>query len=248
MGDSQKVNSINYLKDNEKVSNVAENDDTLDDFDDSFESTRTTSGETLPLLDSQGTNNVPPEEVIKRPKALMASCGLMATYAMRFNMAIAITAMIKSDPMQGSSADGTRNDSASGVCVYPEDALGNKSESSALLEEYGEGEFEWNENQQAMVLSSFFWGYILTQIPGGWVVSKVGGKWPFGLGLALSGLMTLLTPIAARTNVGMLLYCRIIEGLGQGFIFPALLEILAAWSPPNERSFLSSMAYSGDDL
>lgn len=68
MGDSQKVNSINYLKDNEKVSNVAENDDTLDDFDDSFESTRTTSGETLPLLDSQGTNNVPPEEVIKRPK------------------------------------------------------------------------------------------------------------------------------------------------------------------------------------
>lgn len=53
---------------------------------------------------------------------------------------------------------------------------------------------------------------------GGWVVSKVGGKWPFGLGLALSGLMTLLTPIAARTNVGMLLYCRIIEGLGQVII------------------------------
>ena len=38
------------------------------------------------------------------------------------------------------------------------------------------GEFNWNEETQGYVLGSFFYGYILTQVPGGWLASKFGGK------------------------------------------------------------------------
>lgn len=33
--------------------------------------------------------------------------------------------------------------------------------------ETSEGKFEWDSYQQNFVLGSFFWGYILTELPGG---------------------------------------------------------------------------------
>ena len=42
------------------------------------------------------------------------------------------------------------------------------------------GEFNWNEEEQGIILGCFFWGYIITQIPGGYLGQKIGGKWPLG--------------------------------------------------------------------
>ena len=36
------------------------------------------------------------------------------------------------------------------------------------------GEFNWDEYTQGIILGSFFYGYILTQIPGGYFAEKVG--------------------------------------------------------------------------
>ena len=66
-----------------------------------------------------------------------------------------------------------------------------------------------------VILSSFFYGYIVTQIPGGWIASRFGGKHLFGLGILLSAILTLLTPWAARQSVGALVAVRVLEGVGQ---------------------------------
>jgi len=63
------------------------------------------------------------------------------------------------------------------------------------------------------VLSSFFYGYIITQIPGGWLAAKYGGKNLFGCGILMTALFTLITPPAARTNVYLLSAVRMAEGL-----------------------------------
>ena len=45
---------------------------------------------------------------------------------------------------------------------------------------YQDGEFDWDKETQGIILGAFFWGYLLTQIPGGWLAERVGGKGVFG--------------------------------------------------------------------
>ena len=64
-----------------------------------------------------------------------------------------------------------------------------------------------------------------------------GGKWLFGVGVLVTAVFTLLTPLAATSNRLYLLYAvRVVEGLGEGVTFPAMLAMLARWSAPTERS------------
>jgi len=61
-------------------------------------------------------------------------------------------------------------------------------------------------------LSSFFYGYILTQIPGGWVATKFGGKYVYGVGVLVTSLLTLITPPMAYLNLWALVACRVAMG------------------------------------
>ena len=61
-----------------------------------------------------------------------------------------------------------------------------------------------------LILGSFFYGYIITQLPGGWLGSQFGGKYLFGFGVLLTSVVTILTPAAAHHSVGMLLLVRVV--------------------------------------
>lgn len=50
------------------------------------------------------------------------------------------------------------------------------------------------------------------QYPGGRLAELYGGKWVLGLGILVTAVFTLLTPIAANTNFGLLIAVRVIEG------------------------------------
>ena len=63
------------------------------------------------------------------------------------------------------------------------------------------------------MLSSFFYGYIITQLPGGYLALKFGGKNLFGIGILATAVFTLLTPVAARAGVALLVALRILIGL-----------------------------------
>ena len=62
------------------------------------------------------------------------------------------------------------------------------------------------------ILSSFFFGYIITQIPGGWLAARIGGRWIFGIGLVMTAVLTLLTPVAAYLSIWALIAVRVAEG------------------------------------
>ena len=53
-----------------------------------------------------------------------------------------------------------------------------------------------------LVQSSFFWGYMLTQIPGGYVVSKLGGRKVLPVGVGLWSVATAAVPILGGTLPG----------------------------------------------
>ena len=65
------------------------------------------------------------------------------------------------------------------------------------------------------ILGAFFYGYLITQFPGGIISNKYGGKMVFGCGILITSVLTLLTPIVARTSYILLIALRVAEGIGE---------------------------------
>lgn len=149
--------------------------------------------------------------------ALLSFFGFANIYSMRVNLSVAVVVMAHNRTI--TLSNGTK-------IVEPP-------------------EFDWGNGVEGVILSSFFYGYILTQVIGGWLACKYGGKNLFGAGVGVTALFTLLTPCLARTSVYLLVVGRVIEGLFEGVTFPAMYGVWSKWSPPEERSRLVAISYSG---
>ena len=77
---------------------------------------------------------------------------------------------------------------------------------------------------EGWVLSSFFYGYIITQIPGGYLASKYGGRFVYGIGILMTSILTLLTPLAAEIHIGALIGLRALEGF-----FEVIVILAKSW-------------------
>ncbi|RYR23800.1 hypothetical protein Ahy_B02g057292 [Arachis hypogaea] len=106
-------------------------------------------------------------------------------------------------------------------------------------------EFNWNSATVGLIQSSFFWGYLLTQILGGIWADKLGGKLVLGFGVVWWSIATILTPIAARLGLPFLLVMRAFMGIGEGVAMPAMNNLLSKWIPVSERSRSLAFVYSG---
>ncbi|PON68092.1 Major facilitator [Parasponia andersonii] len=106
-------------------------------------------------------------------------------------------------------------------------------------------EFNWNSATVGLIQSSFFWGYLLTQILGGIWADKIGGKLVLGFGVVWWSIATVLTPIAARIGLPFLLVMRAFMGIGEGVAMPAMNNMLSKWIPVSERSRSLALVYSG---
>lgn len=71
---------------------------------------------------------------------------------------------------------------------------------------------------QGYILSSFFYGYVITQIPFGILSKRYGAKYFLGVGMLINSVFGLLVPIAAENGYGWLVAVRFIQGLGEASI------------------------------
>ncbi|CAD7085965.1 unnamed protein product [Hermetia illucens] len=107
-------------------------------------------------------------------------------------------------------------------------------------------EFHWDEKIKSYLLGSFFWGYVVTQIPGGYISQRFGAKFLLFFGILFCSLLNILTPWCASFGGWKLLFAsRLLQGLCQGGIFPSCHVLLSKWCPPEERGVIASFAYSG---
>ncbi|XP_020525105.1 sodium-dependent phosphate transport protein 1, chloroplastic isoform X1 [Amborella trichopoda] len=106
-------------------------------------------------------------------------------------------------------------------------------------------EFNWSPSTVGLIQSSFFWGYLLTQIAGGIWADTVGGKLVLGFGVVWWSIATVLTPVAAKLGLPFLLVMRAFMGIGEGVAMPAMNNILSKWIPVKERSRSLALVYSG---
>ncbi|CAG2189481.1 SLC17A5 [Mytilus edulis] len=159
--------------------------------------------------------------------AYTAFFGFLLVYALRVNISVGIVCMVRINDTSVSSSQ-------------------NNTDLTCVLEttkrEYDRAEFDWDKNLRSTILASFFYGYIVTQIPAGWFSDKFGGKRVFGVSMAISGLATVLLPVCARTSVILVYVMRVIVGLGYCIL---ALQSMLRWAPPLESSKLVSVGYMG---
>ncbi|KAL3285321.1 hypothetical protein HHI36_019430 [Cryptolaemus montrouzieri] len=165
----------------------------------------------------------------------MLFLGMANAYIMRTNMSVAIVAMVNHTAISNKSAEGP-------------DSIDTECERFAVNEsshKEADGEFVWETDVQGYVLSSFFYGYVLTQIPFGILSKRYGNIYFLGIGMLINSLFGLLVPISAKMGIWWLLAVRFIQGLGEGPIVPCTHALLAKWIPPNERSRMGAFVYAG---
>ena len=97
-------------------------------------------------------------------------------------------------------------------------------------------QYHWSGSTKGVVLSSFFVGYLLAMIPGGWLTGRYGGRIVLGIALLLWSLFTLATPLAAAVSLAALVVARVGMGVGEAATFPATMNLFARWLPTAERS------------
>ncbi|EFX79896.1 hypothetical protein DAPPUDRAFT_52115, partial [Daphnia pulex] len=187
----------------------------------------------------------------------LVSMGLAIIYGLKVNLSVAIVVMINSTELNAITAAESSHQShraAQNVSYYdkgidlPEFACDDpnfKVNETFILQD---GPFVWTEPVQGLILGSYFWGYILTQIPGGRIAEKYSAKWVIWGAVMTNVVSALFTPFAANKSYIAVLVVRFIQGLGAGVSSPAIHVMLTKWVLPKERNLMSSLIYAGTAL
>lgn len=161
----------------------------------------------------------------------MLFLGMANAYIMRTNMSVAIVAMVNHTAI---TKDVELFDDE-----CPDTDYGNSTDHMQ------DGEFAWSTSKQGWILSSFFYGYVLTQIPFGIAAKKYGSLKFLGWGMFINSVFAFFVPISAHWGMWWLILTRFIQGLGEGPIVPCTHALLAKWIPPQERSRMGAIVYAG---
>lgn len=100
--------------------------------------------------------------------------------------------------------------------------------------------------QVGLVMSMAALGYTLTQIPLGWVVDRVGARWPIALGEVIAGVCML--GVSAAPTYSWLLGLMLLVGMGCGFLMPATTQAVVVWFPRRERATVMGVKQSAVNL
>uniref|UniRef100_A0A673HRL5 Vesicular glutamate transporter 2.2-like n=1 Tax=Sinocyclocheilus rhinocerous TaxID=307959 RepID=A0A673HRL5_9TELE len=149
--------------------------------------------------------------------AIMSGLGFCISFGIRCNLGVAIVGMVNNSTVH-----------RGGKIIITEKA-----------------KFNWDPETVGMIHGSFFWGYIVTQIPGGYICSRLAANRVFGAAILLTSILNMFIPSAARVHYGCVMFVRILQGLVEGVTYPACHGIWSKWAPPLERSRLATTSFCG---
>ncbi|CAN9492949.1 unnamed protein product [Ophioblennius macclurei] len=186
-------------------------------------------------------DEVPPQCCSARLNlAVLMFFGFSVVYGLRVNLSVAMVAMANATEPQPAP-----NASVVHACPPPS---GVDNSSGVLKQPDGVPQYPWDSETQGWLLGAFFFGYLCTQIPGGYLAGHYGGSVFLGMGVLGTAVLTLLTPLAASWGPYWLFGLRALEGFGEGVTFPAMMAMWARWAPPLERSRLMTLSGSGGNF
>jgi MFS family permease len=103
---------------------------------------------------------------------------------------------------------------------------GNMATAETLLSD----QLHLSPKQMGLLLSSFYFTYVLAMIPAGYLAERYGAQSILAAGFGIWSIATLLTGICSGFIT--LLLCRLLLGVGESATFPSMSKLLASTSPP----------------
>ncbi|XP_055900366.1 sialin-like isoform X1 [Biomphalaria glabrata] len=182
---------------------------------------------------SANSDNVPFWFSSRLGLAFIGFLGFINVYAVRVNLSVAIVCMVN---QSRTDSNNTEQSSECGAGAYRNET----SDQSPLG-----GYLDWDKTTQGTILGSFFWGYLIGQVPAGWIATKFGGKWVYAVTMLVSSVATVLTPLMSNFSYIALIVVRVVLGVATGMTFPAMHTIWGRWAPPLERTKLITFTYAG---
>ncbi|XP_064515833.1 vesicular glutamate transporter 2 [Pseudopipra pipra] len=142
--------------------------------------------------------------------AIMSGLGFCISFGIRCNLGVAIVDMVNNSTIH----------------------RGGK-----IIKE--KAKFNWDPETVGMIHGSFFWGYIITQIPGGYISSRLAANRFFEVPVTTRGGLEELVAVTDQHQ----LTCG--TPIPQGVTYPACHGIWSKWAPPLERSRLATTSFCG---
>lgn len=107
-------------------------------------------------------------------------------------------------------------------------------------------DLNFSSTDSGLLLSAFFWSYVLFQLPGGWLVDKFGPRITFVFSSLGWGLATAACGLA--NSVGALVGFRFALGAVEAPCYPASSSTVTRWFPRQERSFVAATFNNGSKI
>jgi MFS family permease len=101
------------------------------------------------------------------------------------------------------------------------------------------GDLGINAAQAGSYMTAFYIGYVVTQIPVGFLIDRFGYRKVLLGCFSILGVSTLLTGAAPSYEMGMV--TRIISGIGSGAIFSAGIVVINDWFPEKRRGLANGI-------
>ncbi|OQV12807.1 Sialin [Hypsibius exemplaris] len=181
---------------------------------------------------------------------VLAFLGCMFMYATRVGLSVSMVAMTKSTvKIVNLNSETNSSRIIAEVCPLLQTKPLNVSSNNGTVPARKQSRtFDWDSETQGFLHGAFFYGYLVSQIPGGWVSHKIGAKIPMAASMVIIGILTIISPFAADGGVWAFFVVRLLVGFFQGVVYPSITVLWSEWAPPAERGRLLSVTYSGSQL
>ncbi|XP_039482253.1 putative inorganic phosphate cotransporter [Drosophila santomea] len=166
---------------------------------------------------------------VRHVQCILCFFCLAMSYAWRVNLSVALVAMTdNSTALAQNTTDPKAPSSEPGFDFFNSERY-----------------YNFTQKEKGSLQASFFFGYIVTQVPGGYIAQRYGAKTMLMYGLGIAAMITMLSPMSLQFGWVALAVMRFVMGLAQGAVHPATHALLAKWSPAEERGMLGTLCYSG---
>ncbi|TPW10759.1 MAG: major facilitator superfamily protein, partial [Halothiobacillaceae bacterium] len=112
--------------------------------------------------------------------------------------------------------------------------------------------YHFSSVQYGLIFSAFVFGYMLFQLPGGYLADRFGPRRVLTWAIIWWSIFTLLTALAGEIATATLLgvftsfvLIRFLIGLGEGVAYPASSKMVSLWIPQQQRAFANGVLLAG---